>query len=68
MNGTGTNIHPGLLGVYHFYSNDPEGNRVYRKDSKISVAVEQQGRKGFDPQEYNSQFISRELVYGKWKV
>ena len=73
MNGTGTNIQPGLLGVYHIYANDPEGNRVYLKNSEISVEHLQQGLnnnlpKGFYKQGFHSQFISRDLVSGAWQV
>ena len=69
MNGTGTNIQQGLLGVYHIYGNDPEGNRVYLKNSEISGEHLQQGLnkdlpKGF----YKDQFISRDLVSGEWQV
>ena len=53
-------INPNLLGVYDFDGNDPDGNRVYRKDYRMSGPAF----------EYDSgpRYISRSLLLNTWQV
>ena len=52
-------INPNLLGVYDFDGNDPDGNRVYRKDYRISGPFEDDS---------GPRYISRSLLLNTWQV